>query len=216
MTQKNLTYQGKDIVVKYDVARCIHAAECSRGLPEVFDPAAKPWIKPDGASSDKVAEVIARCPTGALSFERQDGGPAEAIPDQNTVTVAANGPLYLRGQIEIMGEDGTLQAKEIRAALCRCGASKNKPYCDGSHDGAGFRDDGEVSGGQAGQDNGAGTLTVSCYSNGPFGLAGPADIRDAFGEPCATADGAALCRCGHSDNKPFCDGSHRRVGFVSS
>lgn len=131
-------YRGERIVVTYDAKRCIHARECVRGLPEVFDPGRRPWVNPGAADADAVAAVIARCPTGALHFERRDGGPAEAPPGANVVTVAADGPLYLRGDLRLVSPAGEVVLSDTRLALCRCGASADKPFCDGSHRRIGF------------------------------------------------------------------------------
>ena len=120
-------YSGEQIEVSYDVLRCTHARECVERLPEVFDPDERPWIDPDNADVDDLAGVIMQCPTGALQFERSDGGPSEPVPQDNTVTVVPDGPLYLRGDIEIANPDGKMVLKDIRVALCRCGASQNKP-----------------------------------------------------------------------------------------
>lgn len=143
-------YPGKDITVTYDAKRCIHAAECVRGLGKVFDPDNRPWIDPDEATADEVAEVIGRCPTGALEFVRHDGGGAVAASGDTatavegdaagcaTIDVAANGPLLIAGDISLGLSTGGSPVKATRMALCRCGHSSNKPYCDGSHANAGF------------------------------------------------------------------------------
>jgi CDGSH-type Zn-finger protein/uncharacterized Fe-S cluster protein YjdI len=216
--EKILIYSGKDIEVSYDVNRCIHAGECVRGLSAVFDPKAKPWIKPDGAPADEVAEVISRCPTGALQYTRLDGQPGETVPRENSITVAADGPLYCRGQVRILDGGGNQLLESTRIALCRCGASKNKPYCDGSHDGIAFEDDGNVSDptSVALEENEGVSLEVSCFDNGPFGVSGKLKMVDAFGDTAAQGNSTYLCRCGGSSNKPFCDGTHKRIGFVSS
>ena len=135
-------YADDKIDISYDARRCIHAAECIRGLPAVFDNGRRPWILPSGASADEIAKVIARCPSGALHFTRKDGGPAESPDEETTVRVTADGPLYLRGHIEIRASDGSTIVEETRAALCRCGHSHNKPFCDNSHRDVGFRDAG--------------------------------------------------------------------------
>ncbi len=80
MERKILHYQGQDIVVHYERPRCIHAEECVHGLPEVFDSTRKPWIDADATATERVAEVVRRCPTGALHYERRDNGPAEVTP----------------------------------------------------------------------------------------------------------------------------------------
>jgi uncharacterized Fe-S cluster protein YjdI len=100
-------YRSEKITVSFDLERCIHSAECVKGLPEVFDTEKRPWIQPDRSHADRVAEVVMRCPTGALQFERRDGGAEEPVPDENIVVVAADGPLYVRGDIEIKDSTGT-------------------------------------------------------------------------------------------------------------
>ena len=136
-------YDGEDITVTWDGKRCIHARECVRGLPGVFDPDERPWIDPDEADADDVAEVITRCPTGALQFERNDGGWVESTPDENTIAVTPDGPLYASGDIDIVDEDGDVLLSDTRVAFCRCGASGTKPFCDGSHAKVGFSTDDE-------------------------------------------------------------------------
>lgn len=135
-------YESDDITVQYDVKRCIHAAECIRGLPTVFDPDRRPWIDPTNATAEEIAAVVQRCPTGALHFVRRDGGASEPVPEENSMTIAADGPLYVRGNIQLIMPDGAVVHADTRVALCRCGASQNKPFCDGSHTEAGFHDPG--------------------------------------------------------------------------
>ncbi len=215
MSGKIRDYEGKDIVVRYDVKRCIHAAECVKGLPSVFDPDRKPWVVPDAAPANDVAEVILRCPTGALHFQRKDGGAPEARPEANTIDVERDGPLYARGDIHITRSDGDVLLEDTRAALCRCGASQNKPYCDGGHSEAGFSDPGAVTKtGDAAEDFVVvGRLTIAPAPNGPLLLQGAVEIRSADGKSTFRGQKAALCRCGASKNKPFCDGSHKTIGF---
>jgi len=131
-------YAGAGITVSYDRARCRHVAECVRGLPLVFDPDRRPWIvvanEPDALL---VAEVVRRCPTGALHYTLA-AGPAEVPDPVTTVTAVPDGPLLARGDLRLdLGEAGTMA--ETRAALCRCGSSANKPFCDGSHERTGWR-----------------------------------------------------------------------------
>ena len=212
MSSKIHQYRGQSVLVTYDAKRCIHAAECVHGLPSVFDPQARPWVDPDGAAADEVLTVVTRCPTGALQVERLDGGAAETVPEANTITVAADGPLYVRGDVEVIDSDGAAVVRDTRVALCRCGASKNKPYCDGSHAEAAFRDSGAIPDPRLKDtDTAAGGLKISLAKNGPLILDGPVTITGGE-DRCAGARGA-LCRCGASDNKPFCDGSHARIGF---
>lgn len=207
-------YEGADVTVTYDVKRCIHVRECVRGLPEVFDPDARPWITPDDADADALAEVVTRCPTGALHFEREDGE-SEAIPEENTVEVASDGPLYVRGDVEITAEDGTTLLSDVRVALCRCGASGNKPLCDNSHLDVGFDAPGAVDEERSADDESAGELRVTPTANGPFHLEGPFDLVGEEGGPTYRDDDAWLCRCGGSGSKPFCDGTHEKIGFTA-
>ena len=132
------TYSTDEITVTFDPTRCIHAAECIRAQPEVFDPRRRRWIKPDLAPAADVAAAIHRCPTGALHYE-MPAGAAEEADSTATVRVERNGPLYLRGAVRIEREDGTLITEGIRLALCRCGATSDPPFCDGSHRTKGFR-----------------------------------------------------------------------------
>jgi uncharacterized Fe-S cluster protein YjdI/CDGSH-type Zn-finger protein len=132
-------YQNGDIAVLWEPKLCIHAGYCFRGAPEVFQPESRPWVKVDEATADKIAEVVMTCPTGALHFERLDGGPQEPLPSETTIDARPNGPLYMRGTIRITGTGGQLIREDTRVALCRCGHSENKPFCDGSHRRVGFR-----------------------------------------------------------------------------
>ncbi len=131
-------YKGEGIVVRYDLQRCIHAEECVHGLRAVFDRDRRPWIDATAAPPDEIAAVVATCPTGALSFERTDGGPQE-VPADPGISLAVDGPLYVRGGVEIVDHEGRVVTTDARVALCRCGASKNKPFCDDSHYEIGFK-----------------------------------------------------------------------------
>jgi uncharacterized Fe-S cluster protein YjdI/CDGSH-type Zn-finger protein len=132
-------YRSDKIAVSWEPKLCIHAGNCFRGLPEVFKPQSRPWISVDAAAADKIAEVVLTCPTGALHFERLDDGPQETQPDRTIIEARPNGPLYVRGQVRITGLGGRLIREDTRLALCRCGRSENKPFCDGSHRRVGFR-----------------------------------------------------------------------------
>ena len=132
-------YEGKGITVHWEPALCIHVAACIRSLPDVFDFEARPWVKVDAASAGEIQEAILRCPTGALSVTRTDGAPQEQPHVPTTVQARTNGPLFLQGEIEVVDGGGTLIREATRVALCRCGQSQNKPFCDLSHRAAGFR-----------------------------------------------------------------------------
>lgn len=131
-------YEADGITVYFEARRCIHAQRCVHDLPAVFDIERRPWIDPSASSADLLADVIHRCPSGALTYERTDGGPPEPIQEKPSITLAPNGPLFVRGRLEIKAPDGTTVSDEPRVALCRCGASKNKPFCDNSHRAIGF------------------------------------------------------------------------------
>ena len=112
------------------------------GAPEVFNVDSKPWVAPDNAEAKAIAAVIKRCPTGALHYQASDSSLAERAEPSNTLTIVAHGPLYLRGSFVVVTEDEKELLSDTRAALCRCGASKNKPFCDNSHFAVGFDDPG--------------------------------------------------------------------------
>jgi len=207
-------YDGQDVEIVYDPGRCIHAAECVKGLPQVFDPERRPWIDPSGANAAAVAEVVARCPTGALHAIRKDGGPDEA-PPPNGVLVAENGPLYAHGRVIVENNDGAAIVRDTRVALCRCGESKRKPHCDGAHTKAGFEAPGcgdptaRPNHPTATDDD---DLQITALPDGPLLVSGTYELRTGD-EEFELREGGALCRCGASGKKPFCDGSHRRIGF---
>lgn len=229
-------YHGKDIEVTYDHNRCIHVRECVEGLPGVFDPNQRPWIDADNADADEVARVIERCPTGALHYERTDDGAPESVPPRNTVTATANGPLYLHGDIVIRSNDDVV-LEDTRVGLCRCGHTMNEPLCDNSHarvfeaegnksvDPASSEDieDKDVeeydtldtSDGEDGENQSDGPLVVTPTPNGPLILDGFFELLYGEEEP-TRHDEAALCRCGGSAAKPFCDGTHATIGFTTN
>ena len=156
-----------------------------------------------------------RCPTGALSFRRLDGGPGEAIPDNNRVTVAADGPLYVSGDLELRQAGQDTGRAEKRLALCRCGASRNKPYCDNSHVEIGFSDPGDVDSerNRVEPQTRAETVFITPLVNGSLQFKGPVKVSGADEVGQAHMTSVSLCRCGESSKKPFCDGTHREAGF---
>lgn len=217
MSDKVREYEGEDILVRFDLRRCIHAEECVHGLPEVFDRDDRPWVKPDGADADRTADVVMRCPTGALHFERRDGGREEPVPESNVVRAEPDGPLYVRGNVEIVDSDGALKLGDTRVALCRCGASSNKPFCDNAHIDSGFRHPGTLPDEPpADQELVPGEkLRVTPRPNGSLLLEGSFVVRDAAGERDVKRVKVSLCRCGASNRKPFCDGTHKEIGFTA-
>ena len=131
-------YRGRDVEVSFDLDICIHVGECLRGHPRAFKLNRRPWILADEADADDVAEVVRRCPSGALQYRRLDGGPDEAPEVTTKVTLMRDGPLLVTGKIEVRREDGTIETLP-RATLCRCGESQHKPFCDNKHLAVGFR-----------------------------------------------------------------------------
>lgn len=214
MKKKLHSYESDAIEVEYDVARCIHAGRCVDGLPDVFDPDQKPWIQPGEGEADVVAAVVRRCPTGALHYTRKDGGDAEPTPTENTVGVEPDGPLYVRGDVVLKDPEGKVVLHDTRIALCRCGLSSNKPLCDNSHVDAFEAGASLGTTGTEEVDDASGTLTVTLIQDGPLVLHGPFRLEGDADE--RTYEKGALCRCGHSSNKPFCDGTHRAMGFTTS
>ena len=135
------TYANDAIEVHWEPRLCIHVQNCVRKLPQVFKADERPWIVVDGADADAIAATVEACPTGALHYRRLDGGAQEEASDELTVEPRPNGPLFVRGHVRIVGDDGAVFREDTRVALCRCGASANKPFCDGSHRRIGFTTD---------------------------------------------------------------------------
>jgi len=201
-----------DIELQFEGRRCIHARFCVVGAPKVFLANVKgPWIHPEAMPVASVVEIAHLCPSGAIRYERRDGGPQEAAPPVNLASVREGGPYALRAPLIIDGE-----AHGFRATLCRCGASHNKPFCDGSHRDAGFNATGEPPTTQADPiPEVDGPLAIDPQPNGPLAVRGNLQIISGTGRVVARTITANLCRCGGSASKPFCDGTHARIGFRS-
>jgi CDGSH-type Zn-finger protein/uncharacterized Fe-S cluster protein YjdI len=212
--KKVFEYPGGEIDVQWDGRLCIHVGECGGARNDLFVAGRDPWCVPDSCSTAEVREVVERCPSGALTYRDKDGPPEQA-PRDNTVTVVYNGPLYLTGDLEIAGAAEDMPGVRFRAALCRCGHSRNKPFCDNSHLEANFRDLGAVGEKGPGRSASGGTLSVKPLADGPLLVNGNLTIRAGSGRVAWQGTNVALCRCGASKNKPFCDGSHRDIGFRS-
>jgi len=215
--ERIIKYRGQFINIFFTVDRCTHVAECLRGSPKVFTVVRRPWIMPDLEPADKVAEIILRCPTGALHFERLDGGEEEEIPEKNTISIVRNGPLNVRGDIEFFDSNETLIYKDTRLALCRCGKSKNKSLCDGAHHSTNFTSLGRIFSEDVKIHDLAsptGLLKIIWNSKGPLKIEGPFTIQDSDGKVGFQGEKALLCACGKSNSKPFCDGSHAKGLFA--
>lgn len=124
-------YRGTDVEVSFDLDICVHIGECLRGQPDVFKLSRRPWVLPDAGDADAVAEVVERCPSGALLYKRLDGGRQE-LHEGVKMTPIRDGPLLVVGEIEVRREDGSTEILP-RATLCRCGQSLHKPFCDNQH-----------------------------------------------------------------------------------
>jgi uncharacterized Fe-S cluster protein YjdI len=129
-------YATDEIVVEWEPRLCFHSETCVRSLPQVFDSTRRPWIQVDAAPADEVNATVARCPSGALRARLN--GAARPRRHELEVRASENGPLLVRGGVRVLAADGSLLYEGDRAALCRCGGSGNKPFCDGSHRTNGF------------------------------------------------------------------------------
>jgi CDGSH-type Zn-finger protein/uncharacterized Fe-S cluster protein YjdI len=207
------TAEGSSVTITFDGKRCIHARRCVVGQPSVFQAGVKgDWINADAARAEDILRVALACPSGAITVRRKDGGPDETPPQINIVTIRENGPLAMHADLELTGN-----GKMTRATLCRCGLSANKPFCDNSHIEGGFSATGEP----VAKDSPlaitdlTGNVTVSAQPNGPLMVNGRLEIESGTGRNVARVEKTWLCRCGHSANKPYCDGSHKAAGFVA-
>lgn len=129
-------YTNGEVTIVWRPDICIHSGNCFRGLNEVFDPAKRPWVTPDGITSNKIVDQIKKCPSGALSYYmNKDAVTAEPQKEDAETVIEAtpNGPLLVHGSVSIKDQHGVITKKEKVTALCRCGGSSNKPYCDGTH-----------------------------------------------------------------------------------
>ncbi len=137
-------YSNKDITIVWKQEKCIHSANCVRGLPGVFNPHERPWIKVKNADTPHLKETIEKCPSGALTWknlatENFDKDVDQAVGEGVKLNVFADGPILVKGNFEITDSEGNVLEKQDNVALCRCGASANKPFCDGAHKKIGFK-----------------------------------------------------------------------------
>jgi CDGSH-type Zn-finger protein/uncharacterized Fe-S cluster protein YjdI len=207
------TVEGQALSLSFEGRRCIHARFCVTGAPTVFLANVKgPWLHPDALDVERLAAIAQECPSGAIRYRRKDGHPDEVAPPVNLAAIREAGPCAFRAQLHINGVDAG-----FRATLCRCGASRNKPYCDGTHHAVGFAASGEPATTEqtdmlAVRD---GVLAIEPQPDGPLSVRGSLEITSGTGRVVARLTRTALCRCGGSATKPFCDGTHARIGFRS-
>lgn len=133
-------YTNGEITVTWEPEKCIHSTNCWKGLHHVFNPKARPWINMDGARSEEIVAQVNQCPSGALGvFYNVAKGTQNMVTDKVQIEVTPNGPLIIKGAIHLKHSDGKEEQKEKTTALCRCGGSANKPFCDGTHLKNGFK-----------------------------------------------------------------------------
>lgn len=135
-------YTLGDVTVIWQPALCIHSGICFKNLPEVFKPRERPWIQLEKADKERIIQTVNACPSSAISLKTNPPPLMLSIEstseEKNKVTVITNGPAKVMGPCVITMADGTIVEKPNGVSLCRCGASANKPFCDGSHKSNGF------------------------------------------------------------------------------
>lgn len=134
-------YTNGEVTIVWKPNVCIHSGLCFRGLGEVFNPQARPWITPEGSTTDKIIEQVKKCPSGALSYylnREEETGPVHVEVD-TVVEATPNGPLMVYGNVSVKDAAGNVTKRNKVTAFCRCGGSENKPFCDGSHRKIGFQ-----------------------------------------------------------------------------
>jgi CDGSH-type Zn-finger protein/uncharacterized Fe-S cluster protein YjdI len=204
------TASSEDITIHFDGKRCIHSRRCVLNAPSVFLANVDgPWLHPETDTAEHLAHVAQSCPSGAITYQRLDGGEEEQAPKVNVIGIRQNGPYTFRALLNIDG-----QGEMFRATLCRCGKSKNKPFCDNTHRDIEFEATGEPATVESEplKERG-GELLVTPVRNGPLKVRGPVEICCGTGRTVTRTQYAKLCRCGASSNKPFCDGTHQQIGF---
>lgn len=133
-------YTNGEVTIVWKPDLCIHSAMCISGLPTVFNSAGTPWIDPMAATTQQIVDQVKKCPSGALSYyiNYEHADPVQ-VEGETIVEVSKNGPLLIYGNVVIKGSDGKESRQSKVTALCRCGGSSNKPFCDGSHRKIGFQ-----------------------------------------------------------------------------
>ena len=137
--ERRRAYVGREVTITDNRSICAHAGFCTSELRAVFQSRRKPWITPDEADVEAIAATILKCPSGALGYEI-DGIPFGDQERAPTIAVSKDGPYYITGGVELLHATGLRGPSLEHFALCRCGQSKNKPFCDGTHWTIGFSD----------------------------------------------------------------------------
>lgn len=213
MATKIQVYKGEKITIRFDPKRCMHAGDCVRTFPKVFMPESRAgWIFPDNEEdADALAAMTLTCPSGALTYEMDGIEHRGEKPAANSVTVMPDGANYIHAEMTVNGEP----QPTFRAAICRCGKTSRPPYCDHSHKKKGFKHDARHIEGDIEEVATDGALEVVAIQDGPLMVKGGCEVRKVNGDVVAKGQELFFCRCGHSEHKPFCDGSHNKVKFRS-
>jgi len=199
-------YKGKYLNVSFDANRCSHGGNCIKSLPSVFNLKTRPWIKLEDCAIDKLISTINNCPSGALNY-------SESVDQTVSAQLIRNGPVNLRGNINLKKSFQEVGLSNQRLSLCRCGLSKNKPFCDTSHLKK-FQDKALIDHRPASktQQKAAEHIDLICIENGPLMCKGNVKFIASDGEELTVID-PAICRCGASNRKPFCDVTHNKIKF---
>lgn len=156
---RNRQYTNGEITVFWIPSKCIHATTCFRELIEVFNPGRRPWVNMNGAPSRRIIEVVNKCPTQALVWKNNQDlteeehkaqrhfGTVEETPRSisrkekpTNIRIMKDGPIVVEGNFEVIGNDEQKLKPTTMTSFCRCGASGNMPFCDGTHRKIDFRD----------------------------------------------------------------------------
>ena len=150
MDPNDRSYTNGEITLHWKPSTCIHATTCYRELFRVFNPRQRPWVNMKGAGSEKIIEIIKKCPTDALTYEWNDPARKSDKPHQSSdvamgesmqkmagkpveIRIIKNGPYVVEGYFRVTGADGEDKKPMVMTSFCRCGASEDMPFCDGSH-----------------------------------------------------------------------------------
>ena len=222
MDSKDREYTNGEITVYWRPKKCIHATTCYKELIEVFNPRNRPWVNMSGAPTDRIIEVVNKCPTEALFFKYNNEidektVPAPSKPKQDEtktqLKVMKDGPLVVRGKFTLTGENGE-QLKVMKlTSLCRCGGSNKMPFCDGTHRKIGFEGE-QTELKQMEEKENKEATEITIMENGPMVIEGDFEFVNAQGEKMYLGKKVYLCRCGNSTNMPFCDKTNHAKCFT--
>ncbi|MCH7973403.1 MAG: (4Fe-4S)-binding protein [Bacteroidetes bacterium] len=133
MSKEIQNYKKNELGISYDPNICTHSANCMNGFPEIFNIEKEPWVNLDSAKKEKLTEAVKNCPSGALKIIDDTAQAVEEAGEIVKIDVMSKGPLLVKGRFKITDHNGNVLETKDKVALCRCGSSKNKPFCDGTH-----------------------------------------------------------------------------------